>query len=390
MTDSSEDDDNQSLADDIVPNIAYEAPLPMAKEFLPWHRPRKQYVRQHQWCAQIGRLLQEHPLSDGTLKYLGLPGVDLLDIRHFHEDICSTRNVRFRFLGFNTNARSGSNAQIELNVSLDEIRKLPLVDEQSDVIGDNFSLLSKSNSIAWKRAQELGPFDVINLDLCDGFGAQAPGTLGNNYYNAVNNLLALQARYSRPWLLLLTTRTDATNVDSDVLKILIERYEANLASCPPFLDASRSKFNIDDVAKLHAASKTESGLVSVFLTGLSKWFVGLGLAQTPQTSVEVRSTIGYRVAVAATHADLVSLALQFTPVIAPVADPMQLATLSASPLDECILSTKALKRVANLVDADAKLADNHALKTQMINATAALLATARYDSDAYKLWAAST
>ena len=161
MTDSPEADDNQSLADDIVTAVAYEAPLPMAKEFLPWHRPRKQYVRQHQWCTQIKRLIQEHPLSDGTLKYLGLPGVDLLDIRHFHEDICKPDNVRFRFLGFNTNALSGSDAQIELNVSLDEIRKLSLVDEQSNVIGDSFALLANSKSIACQRAQELGPFDVI-------------------------------------------------------------------------------------------------------------------------------------------------------------------------------------------------------------------------------------
>ncbi|NVH98168.1 PP_RS20740 family protein [Burkholderia pseudomallei] len=376
----------EGLADDIVELSAYEASLPEAKEFLPWHRPRKQYVRHHQWCEQIGRMLDDAPLTDGTLKYLGLPGVDLLDLRHFHATLCETRNINLRFLGFNSSARPSSTAHTELNISLDEVRRLEYVDPMSLVIGDNFALVAKENSIACRKARELGPYDVINLDLCDGFGAQAPGELNNSYYDAVNSLFALQARSKSPWLLLLTTRADRQNVDAGVLQALLSKYIDNLANCQAFLDASREKFAIETEEALRAAAETPDGLLSVFLTGLCKWFLGLALAHQPPTSVELRSVIGYRVDEEAEHEDLISLALRFTPTFVPAGDPLGLANQPVAAPDECSLSARALKRVAKRVDADKKLADDAALNQSMIDATAALLSLARYDTDAYRAW----
>src|SRR6266481_980621 len=176
-------------ADAIVVIPTYEATLPRTRDFLPLHLPRKQFVRHHQWCEQIGRLLDDSPLADGTLKYMGLPGVDLLDLRHFHAAVCETRNISLRFLGFNSSATPTNDAHVELNISLDEVRRLPRVDPMSDVIGDDFALVAKEDSLACRKTRELGPYDVINLDLCDGFGAQAPGALDQTYYNAVNSLL---------------------------------------------------------------------------------------------------------------------------------------------------------------------------------------------------------
>jgi hypothetical protein len=129
------------------------------------------------------------------LKYLGLPGIDLLDLRYFHSQVCETRNINLRFLGFNSSAMPTSRGHTELNISLDEVRRLARVDPMSDVIRDNFTLVAKENSIACRKTRELGPYDVINLDLCDGFGAQSPGAVDHNYYDAVASLLALQARY---------------------------------------------------------------------------------------------------------------------------------------------------------------------------------------------------
>jgi len=383
---SSADSGEEQLADDIVPEIPYEAPLPSQREFLPWHRPRKQFVRQYQWCEQINRLLTDAPLSDGILKYLGLPGTDLLDLRHFYSSVCEGNDISFRFLGFNASARPDSAAQVELNISLDEVRRLPQVDPRSDVIGDDFALLSKNDSIAWKRAHELGPFDVINLDLCDGFGAQTPGSLENDYYNAVNNLMVLQARSPRPWLMLLTTRADKDNVDLTVLAALVEKYKRNLIDCTDFRTASAVTFNIDDAAKLEAATHTPSGLLSVFMTGLCKWLLNLGLQHRPQTAVELKSAIGYRVVRTATKQDLISLALRFTPQFHSISDPMNLATGAGTLLDECKLSTMALKRAAKLRDADHQLACDETLNQAMVNATAALLSSARYDVDSYREW----
>jgi hypothetical protein len=376
----------EDLADNIIDIGAYQAPMPVVKPFLPWHRPRKQYVRHHQWCYEIGEMLDATPLLDGTLKYLGLPGLDLLDLRHFHSELCTPRGIKLRFLGFNSSARPSSSDSTELNVSLDEVRRLSNVDPMSLLIGDNFALVAHENSIACREARKLGPFDVINLDLCDGFGAQAPGQLSDNYYNAVNSLFALQARSKSPWLLLLTTRADRQNVDAAVLEALLTKFIENLASCQTFQAASRERFAIETADAAREAIERADGLLSIFLTGLCKWFVGLALANQPPTLVELRSVIGYRVNPAATHEDLISLALKFTPTFIPAADPLGLADQQANLPNECTLATRAIRNIARREDADRKLAEDAQLNQNMIDATAQLLGLARYNPDDYKAW----
>jgi hypothetical protein len=357
-----------------------------SKDFLPWHRPRKQYVRHHQWCHEIIRMISDTPPVGGVLKYLGLPGVDLLDLRHFHNAVCEAKNVKLRFLGFNSSAQPASRAQTELNISLDEVWRLPRVDPMSNVIGDNFARVANQDSIAFRKARELGPYDVINLDLCDGFGAQAPGTLDNSYYEAVRSLLALQSRTMNPWLLLLTTRADKANINTAVLQALLNKYVANLAQCTPFREASRDHFAIETAKALAAAVDTPAGLLPVFLIGLCKWFLALALEHQPPTSVELRSVVGYRVGKGAKHEDLISLALKFTPTFVPAGDPLGLANQQVAAPDECVLSTRALKRVAKRIDADQKLAEDADLQQNMVAATAHLLGLARYDVDAYMAW----
>lgn len=379
--------DEEEHADDIVEIVAYEAPMPAsAKPFLPWHRPRKQYVRNHQWCHEIIRMVTETAPVGGVLKYLGLPGVDLLDLRHFHTAVCEPHQIDMRFLGFISGAHPASKAQTELNISLDEVRRLPRIDPMSDVIGDNFARVANQTSLAFVRARALGPYDVINLDLCDGFSAQAPGTLDNSYYEAVRSLLALQARTMNPWLLLLTTRADKPNINSEVLQKLLGKYVSNLSECAPFREASREHFHIETEEALLAAVDEPAGLLPVFLTGLCKWFVALALEHQPPTSVELRSVFGYRVDTDAEHEDLISLAFKFIPTFVPAADPMGLANQAIAAPDEGTLATRALKRVAKRIDADKNLAEDAVLHQSMIDGTAHLLGLARYDVEAYKVW----
>lgn len=374
-------------ADDIVEVLVYEAAMPTsAKPFLPWHRPRKQYVRHHQWCHEIIRMVTDTPPIGGVLKYLGLPGVDLLDLRHFHTSVCEAHQIDMRFLGFIAGAQPASKAQTELNISLDEVRRLPRINAMSEVIGDNFARVANQTSLAFVKARALGPYDVINLDLCDGFSAQAPGTLDNSYYEALRSLLALQARTSNPWLLLLTTRADRPNINADVLQRLLGKYVSNLLECEAFRKASKEHFDIETEEALIAAVGEPAGLLPVFLTGLCKWFVALALMHQPPTSVELRSVFGYRVETGSEHEDLISLAFRFTPTFLPAIDPLGLACQPITLPDEGTLATRALKRVAKRIDADKKLLDDAELLQSMIDGSAHLLGLARYDIEAYKAW----
>jgi hypothetical protein len=294
--------------------------------------------------------------------------------------------LALRFLGFNSSARPLSKEQTSLNISLDEVRRMGNVDQRSEIIGDDFIRLAQSNTVAYSRAIELGPYDVINLDLCGGFTEQDPGKLKHTYYDAVNSLLSLQARYPRPWLLFLTTRADRATIDDNVLQILQEKYIANLDNCEEFRDASMEKFSISSREELADAAQTERGLLPIFLTGLFKWFLGLALAQQPQTSVSLSSVIGYKVCEKSACEDLISLALRFTPTFNPVVDTTGLANPDITGLDEGRLATKGLKRIAKRTDADKCLAEREDIKKEMTEATALLLKQARYDPQAYKEW----
>ena len=373
-------------AADIAPALLYEAPVPARKSFRPWHKPRKQYVRHHQWRAEIDLMLDDAPRTDNTLKYLGLPGSDLLDLRHLHAEVCEPRQLGFRFLGFNSAARPSSASQTEMNISLDEVNRLRGIDTQSEVLGDDFVRLADDSSIAWKKAVALGPYDVINLDLCDGFGSSAPTSMDNTYYNAVGRLMALQARTPTSWLLLLTTRVGDDHVHPEVLEKLLGKYIENLRDCHPFRDLSRTLFACDDDAGTRAAAIGANYLLPLFLCGLCKWLLGLALGQQPPTTAELKNVIGYRVYGGAQHEDLVSIALRFTPTYQPPVDATGLANHPVTVPDECGLSVGVLRRIALREDADAILRDDAVLQGRMVEASAALLASARYDSGAYREW----
>lgn len=383
MTD--QDNDNANLADDIVGSVAYEAPRPMRKEFSPWHRPRKQFVRHRQWLEQISRMLDESPPTEQTLKYLGLPGVDLLDLRFFHENLCVQRGLKLRFLGFNTAANPSNEAQTELNISLDEVRRLPGVDPQSNVIGDDVRAIANQSSIAWKRTFDLAPYDVVNLDLCDGFGVDDPADTGlPTYFDALNALVSLQAHSKTPWLLLLTTRSGKQQVHAEVFKKFVDKYASNLVDCPQFKSASLELFQFNQIpAEIDVAKH----FLPLFLCGLCKWMLNLAVGLKPPFSIAIKSVVGYRIDHSAPHEDLVSVAARFEPLFTPVADSMGLAQNEPAPeVDECDFAVKALKRVSKLANADDILRNDAQLHAEMVDATATLLSVARYDADAYRQW----
>ena len=378
--------EEENLADDIVEPDAYEAARPPKKDFLAWHRPRKQFVRDKQWREQISRMLDDAPRSELVLRYLGLPGVDLLDLRYFHEELCQPRNLKLRFLGFNS-ALAANNTQTELNISLDEVRRLDGVDSRSDVIGDDFVRVANRESIAWRRALDSGPFDVLNLDLCNGFALHESGVFRDSHYTAVAQLLALQARHKSPWMLLLTTLAGPEHVHPDVLVTLLNMYLANLTDCISFQRASQEAFQVSDESSMRASANTEEGLLPIFLCSLCKWLAGIALAQSPPTKIEAKSVVGYRVNGKVQTEDLVSIALRFTPTFAPGGDPFGLAGNQEALPNECAIAVQALKRIAARKNVDTLLRDDPALNADMIEATARLLELARYDAVAYREWA---
>ena len=79
------------------------------------------------------------------MRYLGLPGTDLIDLRYLHEQLCRDNNRSLCFLGFNTEAQSGSPAHVRTERLAR--RSTPAAkrrSEQSAVLPDDFRLIANS------------------------------------------------------------------------------------------------------------------------------------------------------------------------------------------------------------------------------------------------------
>ena len=336
MTEQMEEQDD--LAAGIFGDAKYEAPQPAPKEFKPWHRPRKQFVRSEQWAALLHHLYENRNRSD-PLRYLGLPGTDLIDLRYLHQQLCHTTERPLRFLGFNTEAQPGNPADVELRVSLDEVRRLPNVNPQSDVIHDDFRRIGNKDSIAWRRTRGLGPFDVVNIDLCDGLASDPPQSDGS-IYDALAQLTALQARNPDPWLLLISTRIGRGMFDADAEQRLIDRFRENVTDCEGFAEACMELLE-SDVESIDPATCSQADLLILMVAAIGKWLSALMQAHGP-CRIELASTHGYQIDPIAVQEDLVSFALRIEPVITPASD--ALSPTPPTPEDECTTAKAILRR----------------------------------------------
>lgn len=369
--------DEDDLAADIFGEIEYR-PTPAApKIFKPWHKPRKQYVRRKQLLALLRRLYR-HRQPDEPLRYLGLPGTDLIDLRYLHEQLCRDQGRTLRFLGFSAEAQPGSPAHVELSLSLDEVRRLSNVDPQSEVIHDDFRRIGDEASIAWSRARSLGPFDVVNIDLCDGLASDPPHNDGA-IYGALAQLVALQAHNPEPWLLLVSTRIGRGMFDADAEQQLLALFRENVTNCDGFREACQQHLSLD-AATVDPTECSEIELLNLMIVAISKWLSALVQAQRA-SRVNLASTHAYKIEPEAECEDLVSLALRFEPVIA--ASPNALAPAAPRPLDECAIARHILERSAKRRDVDDILRGDPRLVEELVRETKELLAAARYDVTHY-------
>jgi len=200
----------------VAPVNVEHTELKLKDEFAPWHKPRKQWIRDKQWAALIGALIDRLKLQESgrSLDYLSLPGLDLLDVRALEETLTAKR-VKIKYLGLNHISEEDKESRAELNLSENEVRALDFVEQGSLVISEQFEKIADHQSIAGGRVlQEHKTFDVVNVDLCASFADKKPGT-SSSLYQAIYKLIMHQSFYrSEDWLFLITTRTDKKKVDS--------------------------------------------------------------------------------------------------------------------------------------------------------------------------------
>src|SRR6185312_16171255 len=96
-----------------------------------------------------------------------------------------------------------------LDVAENAVTQLSKICQDSHVIGDAFQNIARKNTRAFQALRNYGPFDVVNLDLCDSLIPRGkPGETEANY-SALHQLLCYQLeRQKTPWLLFATTQVD--------------------------------------------------------------------------------------------------------------------------------------------------------------------------------------
>lgn len=414
--------EESNFSDDIV-QAELPKHLPTAsdirkKGFLPWHKVRKQVIRETQWNAAIVFLIKRHlrkhlkkeemvPSTDlfgavipvpespvpvvsvpRALNCLVIPGNDLLDVRSLCNAV-ESENCHIRFLGFNNTGGTGVN-----DVAENAVRALPTVRQSSLVLRDPFQAIGSKNSQAYQQLGRYGPYEVVNLDLCDMLVPGSDKDATDRYYAAIRELMAYQFReQTNPWLFFITTHVDHTEADQSGVDQLAGSLRSNCDEHSAFATefeklVPRTAFT--GTRRLDLDSLTHDQLVGSFGVVLGKWLIRLAESSRPQWMVNLLSSYRYTVE-PESGACMLSLSFEFKRRVSAPVDPAGFGAnqmnVSASPQKtELELAVDLVTSALHIKDPDAMMATDPALAVSMMNASADLLAEAGYAREDYLAW----
>jgi hypothetical protein len=381
-----------------APSVIEHTKLETRTDFLPWHKPRKQWIRTEQWAATIGSLADKLELKklQEPLRYLSLPGPDLLDIRTIRP-LCAEREIELQFVGLNG---GDDDKNVALSRALEsQVRDLPGIHPASEVVKDKFEHLGVEKSVAHAKViTSQRSFDVINVDLCGSFAESLPDSNHATIPNALYSLIQHQAKSrSRDWLLFITTRSDARAVKREVMEKFVDWLNGELVGKPEmkknFIELGlliEEDFheNIIDLNKLSPQSHSNA-----FNVAFGHWVLQ-GLAErTPAWRADMLPQVEYHVVMKDSPCDMVSLGFWCRQLKEGIpSDKFGIAKKQVQPaanIDAVIEScaNKINRRVSEKIDLDLSLQLNPQYYEAALESSAKLLVDAMYDEKAYRSWA---
>ena len=370
------------------PSSIYEG---KKKEFQPWHKPRKQYIRKSQWDKETKELIGMIDFRDNRpLKYLGLPGDDMFDIRALSK-ICLENNLLLKYLGFNST--SNNTRSSELTISENEMINISNVHMDSKTIVDFIQRVANKESKAYASMINMGPFDIINLDLCTSVAqmAEAHNTGDYRHFDAIYRILNYQTKTRlQPWLLFLTTRGDKACVNQEDLEKLWTCLQTNLKTNNNFREKLETLMgcSLSDCQSLDDVELEVYKFVQLFSVGVGKWLLKTMMSAEPKCSVKMLDSYCYRVS--HSKPNLISSAFLFCPItraptnVSNLAERIPVETTVFIDINE--LECSLVDTVANITDVDELLQQNTDVQIQMIAESKALLKQARYIINGFDEW----
>ena len=344
-------------------------------------------MRRTQWVGSFRDVVDEVLKLDEdrqVIRYIGLPGSDLIDIALFAE-ACHNRGRKLHYFGFDRTAGTSTVESVYLNIARELLLRSDKVHRDSIVMPDDFVALSNRKSLAYQRANEMS-YDVVNLDFCGGEMNDAAGA-ENSFFSAVRNLLQIQSKREAPWLLLLTNVFDRAGLGTVGHSNVGRMHGAlrdRLSACGMAREEAFAIFGgaEKDGMTIPELPESDSELyvrmhVAAFICWLST--VGKGVRSA---HYKVLSAMAYKLRQDRAFPNMYSLAIRINPKELTVEDPARLLP-APLPADACGELSQHIRQLGRSRDADRMLTDNRDLFNEVREEMATILERLQYDRAEY-------
>lgn len=390
--------------DDLDFGLGYEdvshGSIKLKTNFLPWHKPRKQYIRNYQWNAITASLIDYLKIKEKgrSLNYLSLPGSDLLDVRSLYS-ICEKKEVLLKFVGLNEVTLDDKESLMDQLISINELRGQKYIDPSSDVYTDQLERLCVNKSIAQQQVMKPATsYDVINIDLCRSMLESPPREKQSNYYDALFKLLRHQAdNRTEDWVFFVTTRTNKDMVNENAFKKFVEVLEQifDLDSIV-YEKCNELKIFSENVLvdrRINLDNLDPTSFNNLVNAGIGKWVLNALIDSRPAHKSKMLSLYGYNVLQKKnTPCDMMSFGFWCKHIPNKATDTFGLAgsgaNLNSENIDETITKARVaiIESVSKAINVDMNMSNDNVFE-EMLENSSALMRSARYDVESYISWA---
>lgn len=372
-------DDSLFDVDDVAGKVSHFT----SNNFMPWHKPRKQYIRDRQWVEHLVRLIRQNKFKHvDTINYFGLPGGDLLDINYIHKGLSRTSKYNGKKLGFHgliDNVDDYNKAQGEFTKLLD----MEDISNQSRLDNFNFEDLIKYDSAVWARIKNFGTYHFINLDFCNN-------VLTDKTLPSLHYLLQyqMQKAVGMPWLLCITTRLNKDSANKDIMEkfqiVINEVVQGGALG-----DKIKACFNeaYECMRTLDNLNSADNKILvnQILQICLVLWILKSAIAL--KNKIELKSSFKYSVDLFKRDSDMHSFVFSFEKPEEAIPDCIGIVSVKETKVVDVnyeVLASFAIEKLSETLDVDKYLDERPDELDKYANEMMVLLSNCGYDVSGYK------
>lgn len=372
----------------LPPSLPDGPATPVIKEFMPWHKPRKQFIRKKQWAKAARDLLSS--MNNDQVNYMTLPGKDLLDIEVMAET-CRENGKKLNFLGFNQSSDDSELLAQDIQLFDTNGKGLPFTD-RSKVLSRKVEEINGNKTIAKQTFLDMGPFHIINLDACNSLANREWGETETRLIDALKEILDLQMTHcGHDWLLFLTTKFSPSNIHDSVFEKLMEAIKCNANQCATFRQEAERCLGLSsgDISLPTFTTKpngASDGFVRKCTLGLGKWLYH----QLCQTQWNMEIVDAYSYATGAQN-NMLSLVMKFHRVHQKPEDRTGIVPVASQNRSAQYTDSRLAQNLGHMRNLDDKLSSNDDCMENLIEEAANQLKQRGYNTgndnhDLYREW----